>query len=84
MGMRDLPDMYACRWSPRAYISGKSQEHMLQVICITSDCGFAAKPKDYIYSVIVFLSWLKLQVFNYMIGYHENGESYNIQISSRM
>ena len=24
----------------RAYISGKSQEHMLQVICITSDCGF--------------------------------------------
>ena len=24
----------------RAYISGKSREHMLQVICITSDCGF--------------------------------------------
>ena len=34
----------------RAYISGKSREHMLQVICITSDCGFA-KLKDYIYSV---------------------------------
>ena len=54
MGTRDLPDMYAL--SPRAacmpeargpqarglraYISGKSREHMLQVICITSDCGF--------------------------------------------
>ena len=43
MGMRDLPDMYALSpWAcgPRAYISGKSREHMLQVICITSDCGF--------------------------------------------
>ena len=38
MGTRDLPDMYA--QGPRAYISGKSQEHMLQVIFITSDCGF--------------------------------------------
>ena len=35
MDMRDLTDMYAC--SPRAYISGKSQAIMLQVICIT--CG---------------------------------------------
>ena len=32
MGTRDLPDMYAR--SPRAYISGKSQVHMLQVICL--------------------------------------------------
>ena len=34
MGMRDLPDMYAR--GPRAYISGKSRVHMLQVICNTS------------------------------------------------
>ena len=31
MGKRDLPDMYA--QSPRAYISGKSRVHMLQLIC---------------------------------------------------
>ena len=34
MGTRDLPDMYAR--SSRAYISGKSRVHMLQVICNTS------------------------------------------------
>ena len=34
MGMRDLPDMYARRL--RAYISGKSRVHMLQLICNTS------------------------------------------------
>ena len=37
MGTGDLPDMYARGLG--AYISGKSQEHMLQVICLTSDCG---------------------------------------------
>ena len=40
MGTRDLPDMYARARGLREYISGKSQENMLQVICITSDCGF--------------------------------------------
>ena len=34
MGTRDLPDMYAR--GLRAYISGKSRVHMLQVICNTS------------------------------------------------
>ena len=33
MGTRDLPDMYAR--GLRAYISGKSRVHMLQVICNT-------------------------------------------------
>jgi len=43
MGTRDLPDIYA--QSPRAagrglraYISGKSRVHMLQLICNTSIC----------------------------------------------
>ena len=39
MGARDLPDMYAR--GMRAYISGKSRAHMLQVICITSVRGRA-------------------------------------------
>ena len=34
IGTRDLPDMYAR--GLRAYISGKSRVHMLQVICNTS------------------------------------------------
>ena len=34
MGTRDLPDIYAR--GLRAYISGKSQVHMLQLICKTS------------------------------------------------
>ena len=34
MGRRDLPDMYAR--GLRAYISGKSRLHMLQLICNTS------------------------------------------------
>ena len=33
MGMRDFPDMYAR--SPREFISGKSQMHMLQLLCNT-------------------------------------------------
>ena len=39
MDTRDLPDMYARGPQARglrAYMSGKSREHMLQVICITS------------------------------------------------
>ena len=39
MGTRDLPDMYARGPQARglrAYISGKSRVHMLQVICNTS------------------------------------------------
>ena len=34
MGIRDLPDMYVR--GLRAYISGKSRVHMLQLICYTS------------------------------------------------
>ena len=37
MGTRDLPDMYAR--GLRAYISGKSRVHMLQLICNTSMRG---------------------------------------------
>ena len=41
MNTRDLPDMYAGAQGPqarglRAYISSKSQVHMLQLLCITS------------------------------------------------
>ena len=40
MGMRGLPDMYALSAGPQALgihsnVSGKSQIHMLQVLCIT-------------------------------------------------
>ena len=47
MGARDLPDMYAPEargpqaQGMRAYISGKSRAHMLQIICITSVRGRA-------------------------------------------
>ena len=37
MGTRDLPDMYAR--SPRAYISGKSRVHMLQVMLNKNTLG---------------------------------------------
>ena len=49
MGTRDLPDM--CARGLREYMLGGSREHMLQVICITSDCGFFAKLRDYICAV---------------------------------
>ena len=38
MGMGDLPDMYARGLG--ACMPGGSLVPMLQVICITSDCGF--------------------------------------------
>ena len=46
MGMGDLPDVYVCTYMPkaqgpeaqgmRAFISNKSQIHILQVLCYTS------------------------------------------------
>ena len=34
--MRDLPNIYAKARGLRVYVSGKSQTHMLQVLCNTS------------------------------------------------
>ena len=72
MGTRDLPDMYARSpraAGPRAYISGKSRVHMLQVICNTSGtlkiCPNLTSifPPLYILVVIVGLYFIIVMTF---------------------
>ena len=57
MGIWDLPDTYVAMpeaWGLQAYILGKSQMHMLQVLCNTS-IAIVTTPVGWMSQVIVTL-----------------------------
>ena len=79
MGARDLPDMYA--QSLRAYISGKSQAHMLQVICITSVCGRALSSSSLMHTFAELLLYMHLRRFD--CGFQISFQEHVLQILSK-